>query len=183
MGSSIRAVGIFLEVRGHLPVAARKSLTIQARDITLRMPERSADEFTAMSAVVSTALDGIEGRPVIPREIQDILAISATERRRWLADGRLPSAGTRTVTLRGRARNITFHVFDPQLVEDVLDRGLVDVWREEDFEAAAERRRRAAWKAKLTRSEKSRPATGSKEDPSRPDLQGWEEFEREGPLR
>lgn len=32
--------------------------------------------------------------------------------------------------LRGRARKITFHVFDPRVVEDILDRDLVTVWRE-----------------------------------------------------
>jgi hypothetical protein len=33
---------------------------------------------------------------------------------------------TRTVKL------ITFHVFDPRVVEDILDRDLVTIWREED---------------------------------------------------
>lgn len=54
--------------------------------------------------------------------------------------------------LRGRARKITFHVFDPRVVEDLLDRGAVEEWREEDAAAASESRRRAAYKAKLTRS-------------------------------
>jgi hypothetical protein len=61
----------------------------------------------------------------------------------------LQSAGTKTVKLHGRARNITFHVFDPQHVEDVLDRDLVTVWREQDAATAAENRRRAAGKAAM----------------------------------
>jgi hypothetical protein len=184
LGSTVRAVGIFLEVQARLPVGARKSLTIKARELTLRMPEYAVDEFSAAVHVVSGALEGIESLPVIPREIEDILAISASERRRWLADGRLPSVGTRTVSLRGRAKRITFHVFDPRVVEEVLDRGSVDTWREEDAATAAENRRRAAWKAKLARSEKRRPASkSSKDEDSRPDLQGWDEFEREGLLR
>ena len=54
-------------------------------------------------AVASTSktLDGIETLPVIPREVEDILGISTTESHRWLKDGRFPSAGTRTVNLRG----------------------------------------------------------------------------------
>lgn len=68
-------------------------------------------------------LDDMETLPVIPREIEDILTITTGERRRWLEDGRLPSAGTRTVKLRGRARQITFHVLDPAIVVDILDRG------------------------------------------------------------
>jgi hypothetical protein len=57
-------------------------------------------------------------------------------------------------TLSFRARNVTFHFFDPRLVEDVLDRDLVTDWREQDAIAAAENRQRAAWKAKLTHSRK-----------------------------
>lgn len=67
-----------------------------------------------------------ETLPVISREIQDILTIKTSERHRWLADGRLACAGTRTVRLNGRARRITFHVFDPKVVEDLLDRGAFD---------------------------------------------------------
>jgi hypothetical protein len=186
LGSSVRAKGILLEIRARLALAARKSLDIEAGVLTLAMAETAKGEFRAASALVSNALEGIESLPVIPREIQDILTISTTERHRWLNDGRLPSAGTRTVKLRGRARKITFHVFDPRVVEDILDRDLVTVWREEDAEAAAENRRRAALKAKLTRSLRSskKPSTeGSSDDASRPKLSGWEEFGRDGLLR
>lgn len=184
LGSSVRAVGIFLEVRVGLPQSLRKALTIKSRELTLRMSEASGADFVNLSERVSKALEGIEEQPVIPREIEDILAITSTERRRWLADGRLPSIGTRTVNLRGRARKITFHVFDPRMVEDVLDRGLVDTWREDDVLAAAERRRNAVWKRKLTRAQKGSPATsGPEDDEARPNLVGWDEFVRDGLLR
>jgi hypothetical protein len=184
LGSSIRAVGLFLEIRARLPVAARKALTVKGRELTLRLPQGDTGAFATLSQRISTALEGIEALPVIPREIEDILAISTTERHRWLKDGRLPSAGTRTVSLRGRARKITFHVFDPRLVEDILDRGLVDTWREDDAATAAENRRRAAWKAKLKRSAKNEPAPApASDDDARPNLRGWDEFEREGLLR
>jgi hypothetical protein len=188
LGSNIRAKGIFLEIRARLPLAIRKSLDMEAGVLTLTMPETSKGGFRAASAIVATALDDIAGLPVIPREIQDILAITTTERHRWLDDGRLPSAGTRTVKLRGRARKITFHIFDPQMVEDVLDRDLVTVWREEDVQTAAENRRRAALKAKLTRSlrdgGKVPPrADGAEGDTSHPQLTGWEEFMQDGLLK
>jgi hypothetical protein len=188
LGSSVRSKGIFLEVREQLPSAARKSLAVKAGELTLRMPNSAANEFARVSAIISKALDGIESRPVIPREIEDILGISTTERHRWLKDGRLPSAGMRTVNLRGRARSITFHVFDPLTVQDILDQGLVEGWREQDAEMAAENRRRAAWKAKLTRSNKSEAkdrltSEGGQEDQHRFNLRGWAEFEREHLLR
>ncbi|PZM14897.1 hypothetical protein [Rhizobium tubonense] len=188
LGSFIRSKGILLEIRARLPFALRKSLDISGRVLTLTMPEGSEDKFRATSDFVAKSLDGIENLPVIPREIEDILTISTTERHRWLNDGRLPSAGTRTVKLRGRARKITFHVFDPRLVEDLLDRGVVEDWREEDAATAAENRRRAAWKAKLTRSLKKGGKTSSvsknrPDEDNNPDLPGWEEFRRDGLLR
>ena len=89
--------------------------------------------------------------------------------------------------LRGRARKITFHVFDPRHVEDVLDRDLVAVWREEDAMRTAENRRGAAGKAALTRAQKSRRKAASADRPgdevSRQKLQGWDEFDSDGLLR
>lgn len=188
LGSSVRAKGIFLEARARLPEAAKRSLTFTSTELALRMPVNVEREFRVASEVVSDVLHGAASLPVIPREIQDILAITTTERHRWLKDGRLPSAGTRTVKLRGRAKKITFHVFDPRVVEDVLDRDLVTNWREEDAATAAENRRRAAWKAKMTRSLKANGEAngGSKplpEDNTVSKLLGWADFVREGLLR
>ncbi|RYE60129.1 MAG: hypothetical protein EOP20_03380 [Hyphomicrobiales bacterium] len=187
LGSSVRAKGILLEIRAQLPSASRKMLDIKAGVLTLGMPEGADAAFAAVSATVEKVLGTVEDLPVIPREIEDILTISTTERHRWLKDGRLQSAGTRTVKLRGRARKITFHVFDPRRVEDMLDGELVDAWREQDAETAAENRRRAAWKLKLARSQKAAAkqegAPKTPEDAQAQKLAGWEEFEREGLLR
>lgn len=184
LGSSVRAKGILLEVRARLPLDVRKSLDLDQGSLILAMPETSKTAFRAVSAIVSLALTTVESLPVIPREIEDILSISTTERRRWLEDGRLPSAGTRTVKLRGRARKITFHVFDPRAVEDLLNRGSVDEWREEDAIAAAENRRRAALKTKLSRSlRKSAKVKAPPPDDVSTKLAGWEEFSGDGLLR
>ena len=188
LGSSVRARGILLETRARLPAAAKNRLDLEGGVLALRMPEGADLEFRTASAIISQTLEGAENLPVIPREIEDILAISSTERHRWLRDGRLPSAGTRTVKLRGRAKKVIFHVFDPREVEDMLNGDVVAAWREDDAATAAENRRRAAWKAKLTRSHKgeAKASSGSgrsKDGPLRPNLLGWEEFERDGPLR
>jgi hypothetical protein len=189
-GSSVRAKGILLEMRARLPLTVRKSLDLRGMALIVTMSKDSALAFHSTSTLLIKELEDIESLPVIPREIEDILTISTTERRRWLEDGRLPSAGTRTVKLRGRARQITFHVFDPRLVEDILDRGVVEDWREDDAAAAADNRRRAALKAKLTRSLKSgRKMSPSSSHQSDGDgdggamLPGWEKFFRDGLLR
>jgi hypothetical protein len=186
LGSSVRAKGILLEIRAHMPPATKKSLDVVGVVLALHVPESAEAEFHRLSSIVSRMLEGIENLPVIPREVEDILSISTAERHRWLKDGRLPSAGTRTVRLRGRAREITFHVFDPRRVEEILDLDLMSVWREDDAITAAENRRRAAWKAKLTRSKKkseAAPVSGKgQDDAPRPKLSSWDEFDEDGLL-
>jgi hypothetical protein len=187
LGSSVRAKGILLEMRARLPAALKKSLDLDGVELTLVMPATAKAEFRAAAAVIADVMQEVETLPVIPREIQDILTIKTSERHRWLSDGRLPSAGTRTVRLNGRARRITFHVFDPKVVEDILDRGLVDEWREEDAEAKAENRRKAAYNAKLTRSlkkaAKAKKIRGEETDEAATALRGWAEFDIDGLLR
>jgi hypothetical protein len=187
LGSSVRAKGILQEIQARLPATSKKSVVLEGSDLTLVMPVNEKAAFTASVAVINTVMDVVETLPVIPREIQDILTIKTSERHRWLADGRLPSAGTRTVRLNGRARQITFHVFDPKMVEDLLDRGAVDEWREEDAEAKAEKRLQAAYKAKLTRSLKKAQRAPKKPDRDPDDpalkLRGWEDFDLDGLLR
>jgi hypothetical protein len=187
LGSSVRAKGILLEMRARLPTSSKKSLVLDARALVLAMPANAKLEFHAAAGIVSSGMKDIENFPVIPREIQDILTIKSSERHRWLADGRLPSAGTRTVRLAGRARKITFHVFDARVVEEILDSGVVDEWREEDAMAASENRRRAAYKAKLTRLLKKRLDSASSPqggtEGATANLTDWEEFSRDGLLR
>jgi hypothetical protein len=178
----VRAKGIVQEINARLPAPVRKSVEYDVATVTLAMPDTSRSAFRAAVATITEVLMNASTLPVIPREIEDILTITSTERRRWLEDGRLPSAGTRTVRLRGRAKAITFHVFEPQKVLDVLDSGDVDEWRENDKEAAAENRRRAAYKRKLTRTLAGQ--TKAKNSPSDDaPLEGWAVFGDDGLLR
>jgi hypothetical protein len=185
-GSSVRAKGILLEVRSKLPSSAKRLLSLQGMVLVLQMSEDGDEEFRTASATVARTLEGIVEMPVIPREVEDILTISTAERHRWLKDGRLQSAGTRTVKLRGRAKKITFHVFEPSHIEDLLDRDLVTVWREDDAMTAAENRRRAAAKAAVKRAQRKNSQVSSLTDPveaKRQKLKGWEEFDSDGLLR
>ncbi|MCO5732087.1 hypothetical protein [Rhizobium sp. SSA_523] len=198
LGSAVRAKGILQEIQARLPATIKKSLTLAGNDLTLVLPQSEKAAFQAAVAVVSKVLDEAEALPVIPREIQDILGIKTSERHRWLADGRLPSAGTRTVRLNGRARRITFHVFDPKVVEDLLDRGAVDEWRVEDAEAKVLKKERDAELRRMTRmlkqTRKARTRTGKSRnagvsaDPAEaPEdeagLRGWDDFGSDGLLR
>lgn len=187
LGSAVRARGILLELRARLPAAVRKSLDVNGGTLVLSMAREADKLFRSTVDDITTWLVDMEKLPIIPREIEDILAISTSERRRWLEDGRLSSAGTRTVRLRGRARQITFHVYDPKIVEHLLDSGAVDEWREEDAVAKVENRRRAASQAKLTRSlkkqRKGKPKSESDDANVSVQLSGWDEFDRDGILR
>ncbi|MCJ9670056.1 MULTISPECIES: hypothetical protein [unclassified Neorhizobium] len=186
MGSSVRAKGLLQAIQARLPTTSKKAISLEGVDLVLAMPADAKAAFNAAASVVSKALDEAPSLPVIPREIQDILGMKTSERHRWLADGRLPSAGTRTVRLAGHARQITFHVFDPKVVEDLLDRGAVDEWRVEDAGAKAEKRAKAAYQAKVTRlsnkKKRSKKAVEGTEDPAS-SLRGWKDFDLDGLLR
>ncbi|MBZ9696302.1 hypothetical protein [Mesorhizobium sp. CO1-1-9] len=186
LGSSLRLKGIEREVRARLPWTVRKFAKAETGRIVLRMLQADADAFRAASATISRTLEGIEALAVLPREAEDILTISSRERHRWLRDGRLKSIGTRTVKMRGRSKAVTFHVFDPRHIEDVLDRDLATAWREEDAREISENRRRGAGKAALTRAGKrtgnARKTRNSGKDDG-PKLEGWDTFEAEGLLR
>ncbi|MDI6029245.1 hypothetical protein QBK99_24065 [Corticibacterium sp. UT-5YL-CI-8] len=180
LGSAVRAKGIQREIRFKLPLAARKCATVEAGSLILQIPESDVDVFDAASMTISKSLDNIDALPVIPREAEDILAISSRERHKWIKDGRLRSIGTRTVKLRGRSKAVTFHVFDPRHIEELLDGDLPAVWREQDALEAAENRRRAAGKAARTRAAK---AQSKGKPPQRQELDGWYTFNDEGLLR
>lgn len=188
LGSAVRAKGLLLEIRAHLPLVARKQLDVISGALVLRVPEDDADDHSATIDVIAHKLINIEKLPIIPPEVEDILSIRSSERLRWLKDGRLQSAGTRTVKLRGRARKITFHVFDPRHIEDILDRDLPAVWREENALAAAENRRRGAQKAMLKKAGNQAQTSStivrarSRTEHS-PALKGWDDFDLDGLLR
>jgi len=186
MGSSVRAKGILQEIQARLPAISKKAISLDGSDLILAMRAEEKAVFNAAVLVISKALDDAPLLPVIPREIEDILGMKTSERHRWLADGRLRSAGTRTVRLAGRARQITFHVFEPKVVDELLNRGAVDEWRVEDAEAKAEKRLQAAYQAKLTRlsekNKRSKKEDKSADDPG-PPLRGWEDFDLDGLLR
>ena len=188
LGSAVRAKGIERELRARLPFPDRKRLTIEDGRFRLGIPADQKQRFEEASKIVSDTLAGIETLPVLPSEVDDILTIAPRERLRWTKDGRLASAGTRTVKLRGRSKTVTFHVFDPRHIEDVLDRDLPTLWREEDSRATAEARRRGAGKAALTRAGKGEAKGASRRKPRSQEttassLEGWEGFAIDGLLR
>jgi hypothetical protein len=168
-------------------MSARKGLTVEAGSIALHLEESEREQLKAASAKINQVLERIEALPVLPREVEDILSVSSRERQKWLKDGRLKSIGTRTVKMRGRARKVTFHIFDPREIEDVLDRDLPALWREEDALEVAENRRRGAGKAARTRSNGAAQivpvGTKSVQEETGISLKGWEAFEKDGLLR
>jgi hypothetical protein len=86
--------------------------------------------------------------------------------------------------MRGRSKAVTFHVFDPKHIEEVLDRDLPNIWREEDADEVARNRRRGANKAAATRAGKNTTAEDSGgRVTSGSGLDGWDAFDQEGLLR
>ncbi|WP_156953407.1 hypothetical protein [Afifella pfennigii] len=77
-------------------------------------------------------LSAIFDAPIPAGEVSRILRITSQERRRWMKDGRLPSAPRQRS---GRAeKGFNVHVFSAALVA-LLERspGTIEAWREEDL--------------------------------------------------
>ena len=187
LGSAVRAKGIERELRRKLSWTTRKFLTVEVGKAVLHIPDGSLEDFESASATIDRAMHTLTDLPVLPSEADDILSMSSRERHKWLSNGRLRSAGTRTVKLRGRSKAVTFHVFEPAHIEHILNGDLTEIWREEDATAQAENRRRAAGKAALTRAGKrqvkSKSVSSPSDQPPEAPLDGWEEFAAEGLLR
>lgn len=184
LGSALRTKGIERELRRRLPWSARKALSVDGARASLTMTSDKVGEFESATDRISAAMDEIPSLAVLPSEAEEILTITSSERHRWTKDGRLQSAGTRTVKLRGRSKAVTFHVFDPRHIENVLDRDLPLNWREDDARTRAENRKRAAAKAALARADKRKPQpTTEPGHPEAPGLEGWDAFVEEGLLR
>jgi hypothetical protein len=188
MGSTVRIKGIHREARNRLPMISRKEFVSEEGVFRFALPECEEERFAAAIRIVDEVLAGAADLPVMPTEAEEILTISARERLKWTKDGRLRSAGTRTVKLRGRAKAVTFHIHDPRHVEDVLDRDLPSIWREEDAAEIVENRRRGAGRAAATRKAKTGGAVVAAAPPRRKaavdasDLDGWSSFAAEGLL-
>ena len=185
LGSTVRAIGIQRELRRHLPWKMRSFLRVDGNQAVLHLPIEEKEAFSAASAKIATAIEEISAYPVLPSEVEDILGISSRERHKWMKQSRLKSAGTRTVKMRGRAKAVTFHVFDAQHIEDILDRDLPTIWRQEDAAMSAENRKRAAAKRRQTRTQARSQSgcAGSADDASGSKLEGWDVFAAEGLLR
>jgi hypothetical protein len=80
----VRAKGILLEVRGHLPFAERRLLHVESGALVLHVPEDDPDDHQTTVDAVTRKLVGIEDLPVIPREVEDTLSIKQAKRHRWL---------------------------------------------------------------------------------------------------
>jgi hypothetical protein len=106
-------------------------------------------------------LEAIELLPVLPLKAEDILTNSSRERHKWIRDGRPYYRDEhRQVSQALQGRYVPF--FDPRHIEDVLDRDLPAVWRQEDAQAVTESGRRPARKAALSRAGKGegKPSLG-----------------------
>lgn len=82
LGSSVRTKGIEREIRAKLNFPGRKRLYVAEGSIHLRVPPDGAGWLLEASGIVAAVLNGIDALPVLPGEVDDILAIAPRERLR-----------------------------------------------------------------------------------------------------
>lgn len=110
-------------IRRHLgPASAAPDGTCAFRSV----PETSNALFDALPRIDRSLMPIVE-RPLTGTAVQDLLGISARERKQWTADGRLPTQG---VNLVRNGQMLALPTYAPDVVANLLaDATLIEGWR------------------------------------------------------
>jgi hypothetical protein len=127
----------------------------------LGLPARTAGRKAALVAQLSAALESdaetkarffeifVEEMAVEPWELEELLGCTATERKRWVSDGKLLPLATRSVWKSGK--ELVYPVFDRRYVANIAPETLAH-FREEHASLVAVRRKTGARIAQESRT-------------------------------
>lgn len=101
------------------------------RSRSCRFDPAETSSAQALADTIRRRLTKIARRPISGRRTEQILRISAEERRRWTRDGRLPPHGQSRMRTGGR--EIILQTYDPEAVEALADMPAeLAAWRARD---------------------------------------------------
>ena len=99
-------------------------------EVRASIPPYAVDELPSLLSEIDAALDAFRKQQLHPRVVEEILGITASERRRWTKDGRLPQSGSGSFR-RGQSIHFALH---PAAKIAALARqpATIEAWRIED---------------------------------------------------
>jgi hypothetical protein len=99
--------------------------------IAVEFPDVSEAEILQLCDVVEQRLEQLRQQPLTARMVEEILSITAAERRRWTKDRRLPNAGHAFFS-QGK-KQVGLFVYPPELIRDIAAHPeLISTWRQAD---------------------------------------------------
>lgn len=131
LGSESRARDVRYRVKAKLKRAAPLSRNDDGKTVRAKFQLSSAPLLKAVLSEIDRLLDDFPKARLTPRMVEEILRISAAERRRWNKDGRLPKSGAGSFR-RGK-QSISFNLHPPEKIARLAkDPALIAQWRRED---------------------------------------------------
>jgi hypothetical protein len=103
----------------------------QGEEVRASIPPNATDILADLIFEIDAALYGFRKQRLHPLVVEEILGITASERRRWTKDGRLPQSGMGSF---GRGRQSIYFALHPATKIAALARqpATIDAWRRED---------------------------------------------------
>jgi hypothetical protein len=99
--------------------------------LSICCPEATESEILQRCAVAERRLGQLQDEPLTAKMVEEILAISSAERRRWSKDGRLPNAGRASFN-QGKQR-VSLFVYPPDVIRELATRpDRIAEWRRRD---------------------------------------------------
>jgi hypothetical protein len=104
-------------------------------EVRASIPRDDVGKLPDLLSEIDTALDAFRRQRLHPRVVEEILGITANERRRWTKDGRLPQSGSGSFR---RGKQSIYFAFHPAAKIEALAREpeKIESWRNEDRSAA-----------------------------------------------
>jgi hypothetical protein len=113
--------------------ASTASLLCSGRTITASLHGGSGKDLRDLLLRIDAAIDSFRAEKLHPKEVEEVLGITALERIRWTKDGRIPQSGTGSFGVGQRSIRFPLHPGDG--IAALAGRaGIVEEWRAIDAE-------------------------------------------------
>jgi len=120
-----KALGILKRL---LRKACTDSLLCSGRTITASFQEIPGMDLRRLLLRIDAAIDGFRAEKLHPKEVEEVLGITALERIRWTKDGRIPQSGTGSFGVGQRSIRFPLHPGDG-IAALAGPAGIVEEWR------------------------------------------------------
>lgn len=99
--------------------------------IVIECPEADQDSILDLCGVVEQKLERLKKEPLAAKMVEEILAVSSAELRRWSKDGRIPTSG-RAYFSQGR-KQVGLFLYPPEAIRELsLRPDQIAQWRNQD---------------------------------------------------